>query len=110
MFYSSRKHRFYIFASHFLRLYEWLPYACGMENANTNVKRSDIMLFKKFNNIVKKDENVAAVFSLCVKHSNKGRNRDLQFSLNSFHLILASFWHFENFLWEFIKLTEFNYT
>ena len=62
-----------------------------MENANANMKRSDIMLFKKFNNIVKKDENVATVFSLCIKYSNKGRNRDLEFSLNSFHLILASF-------------------
>ena len=33
-----------------------------MENANANGKRIDIMLFKQFNNIVKKDENVAAVF------------------------------------------------
>ena len=62
-----------------------------MENANANVKRSDIMLFKEFNNIVKNDENVAAVFSIFIKHYNKGRNRDLEFSLNSFHLILASF-------------------
>ena len=62
-----------------------------MENANANVKRIDIMLFKEFNNIVKKDENVATVFSLCVKHYNKARNRDSEFSLNSFHLILASF-------------------
>ena len=81
MFYSSRKHRFYIFGSHFLRLYEELPDTCGMENANANVKRIDIMLFKEFKNIVKKDENVAAVFSICIKHYNKARNRDLQFSL-----------------------------
>ena len=33
-----------------------------MKNANKNVKRIDIMLFKQFKNIVKKDENVAAVF------------------------------------------------
>ena len=33
-----------------------------MENANANVKRIDIMLFKDVKNIVKKDENVAAVF------------------------------------------------
>ena len=33
-----------------------------MENANANVKRLDIMLFREFKNIVKKDENVAAVF------------------------------------------------
>ena len=91
MFYSSRKHRFYIFGRHFLRLYEELPDTCGMENANANVKRIDIMLFKEFKNIVKKDENVAAVFSISIKHYNKGRNRDLEFSLNSFHLILASF-------------------
>ena len=32
-----------------------------MENANVNVKRIDIMLFKEFKNIVKKDENVATV-------------------------------------------------
>ena len=62
-----------------------------MENANANVKRSDIMLFKEFNNIVKNDENVAAVFSIFIKNYNKGRNRDLEFSLNSSHLILASF-------------------
>ena len=74
-----------------------------MENANANVKRIDIMLFKEFNNIVKKDENVAAVFSICIKHYNKARNRGLEFSLNSLHLILASFW-------ELIELTEFNYT
>ena len=69
-----------------------------MENANANVKRIDIMLFKEFNNIVKKDENVAAVFSICIKHYNKARNRGLEFSLNSLHLILASFSHFEKFL------------
>ena len=46
-----------------------------MENANTNVKRIDIMLFKEFKNIVKKDENVAAVFSIYIKHYNKARNR-----------------------------------
>ena len=68
-----------------------------MENANANVKRSDVMLFKEFN-IVKKDENVATVFSIFIKHYNKGRNRDLEFSLNSVHLILASFRHFEKFL------------
>ena len=97
MFYSSRKHRFYIFSRHFLRLYEELPDTCGMENANANVKRIDIMLFKEFKNIVKKDENVAAVFSISIKHYNKGRNRDLEFSFNSFHLILASFWHLKKF-------------
>ena len=57
-----------------------------MENANANVKR-----------IEKKDENVAAVFSICIKHCNKAGNRDLEFSLNIFQLILASFWHFEKF-------------
>ena len=62
-----------------------------MENANANVKRSDTMLFKEFNNIVKNDENVAAVFSIFIKRYNKGRTRDLEFSLNSSHLILASF-------------------
>ena len=97
MFYSSRKHRFYIFSRHFLRLYEELPDTCGMENANANVKRIDITLFKEFKNIVKKDENVAAVFSISIKHYDKGRNRDLEFSLNSFHLILASFWHLKKF-------------
>ena len=61
-----------------------------MENANANVKIIDIMLFKEFKNIVKKVENVAAVFSICIKHCSKARNRDLGFSLNSFHLILAS--------------------
>ena len=66
-----------------------------MENANAKVKRIDIMLFKKFKNIVQKDENVAAVFSICIKHYNKARNRNLEISLNSFQLILASFWHFE---------------
>ena len=34
-----------------------------MENANANVKRIDIMLFKEFRNILKKGENVATVFS-----------------------------------------------
>ena len=52
-----------------------------MENANANLKRIDVMLFREFKNIVKKDENVAAVFSICIKHYNKARNRDLQFSL-----------------------------
>ena len=68
-----------------------------MENANANVKRIDIMLFKKFKNIVKKDENLAAVFSICIKHYNKARNRDLEISLNSFQLILASLSHFGKF-------------
>ena len=63
MFYSSRKHRFYIFGSHFLRLLESLPHTYRMENVNANVKRIDIMLFKEFENIVKKDENVSVVFS-----------------------------------------------
>ena len=53
------------------------------------------MLFKEFKNFVKKGENVAAVFSICIKRYNKARNRDLEFSLNSFQLILTSFWHFE---------------
>ena len=39
-----------------------MPDTCAMENANANVKRIDIMLFKDVKNIVKKDENVAAVF------------------------------------------------
>ena len=68
-----------------------------MENANANVKRIDIMLLKEFKNIVKKDENVVVVFSICIKHYNKARDRDLEFSLNNFHLILASFWNFEKF-------------
>ena len=50
-----------------------------MENANANVRRIDIMLFKEFKNIVIKVENVAIVFSLCIKHYNKARNRDLEF-------------------------------
>ena len=91
MFYSSRKHRFYIFGSHSLRLYEYLPDTCRMENANANVKRIDIMLLKEFKNIVKNDENIAAVFSICVEHYSRARKRDLEFSLNSFHLFLASF-------------------
>ena len=81
-----------------------------MENANANVKRIDIMLFKEFKNIVKKDENVAIVFSICIKHYNKGRNRDLEISLNSFQLTWPAFDISKNFLWEFIELTEFNYT
>ena len=80
-----------------------------MENASANVKRIHIMQFKEFKNIVKKDENVAAVFSVCIEHYSKARNRDLEFSLNSFHLFLASFWHFEKFPLEFIELTEFNF-
>ena len=62
-----------------------------MENVNVNVKRIDIMLFKEFKNIVKKDENVAAVFSIWIKYYNKAKNRDLEISLNSFQLILANF-------------------
>ena len=61
----------------------------ALENVNANVKRIDIMLFKEFKNIVKKDEKVAAVFSICIKHYNKARNRDLEISLNSFQLILG---------------------
>ena len=56
-----------------------------------NVKRIDITIFKEFQNIVKRDENVAAVFSICIKYYNKARNRDLKISLNSFQLILTSF-------------------
>ena len=75
---ENRKHRFCIFGSHFLRLYKKVPDTCGMENANANVKRIDIMLlFKEFKNIVKKDENVSAVFSICIEHYSKARNRDL---------------------------------
>ena len=48
-----------------------------MENANATLKRIDKMLFKEFKNIIKKDENVAAVFSICIKHFNKARNRYL---------------------------------
>ena len=44
-----------------------------MENANVNVERTDIILFKEFKNIVKKVENIAAVFSICIKHYNKAR-------------------------------------
>ena len=62
-----------------------------MENANANVKRIDIMLFKEFKSIVKKDENVAVVFSICIKHYSKARNRDLEISINSFQLILGGF-------------------
>ena len=53
-----------------------------MENAHANVKRIDIMLLKEFKNIVKKDENVAAVFSICIEHYSKARNRDLHFLSN----------------------------
>ena len=67
-----------------------------MENANASVKIIDIMLFKEFKNI-KKVENVTAVFSICIKHYSKARNRDLEFSLNSFHLILAN--------WTFCKIS-----
>ena len=81
-----------------------------MENANTNVKRMDIILLKEFKNIVKKDEKVAAVFPICIEHYSKARNRDLEFSLNSFHLFWPAFDISKNFLWEFIELTEFNYT
>ena len=68
-----------------------------MENANASVKIIDIMLFKEFKNIIKKVENVTAVFSICIKHYSKARNRDLEFSLNSFHLILAN--------WTFCKIS-----
>ena len=53
-----------------------------MESAHANVKRIDIMLLKEFKNIVKKDENVAAVFSICIEHYRKARNRDLHFLSN----------------------------
>ena len=36
-----------------------------------NVKRIDIMMFKEFQNIVKRDENVAAVFSICISTITK---------------------------------------
>ena len=62
-----------------------------MENTNANVKRIDIMQFKEFKNIAKEDENVAAVFSIFIKHYNKARNSRLEFSLKSFNLILATF-------------------
>ena len=51
-----------------------------MENANKNVKRIDKILFREFKNIVKKDENVATVFSICIKYFNKARNRALHFA------------------------------
>ena len=51
-----------------------------MENTNANVKRIDIMLFKEFKDIVKKDENVSTVFSIYIKHYSKARNRDLDFA------------------------------
>ena len=50
-----------------------------MENVNENVKRIDKILFKKLKNIVKKDENVVTIFSICIEHFNKARNRDLHF-------------------------------
>ena len=56
-----------------------------MENANVNVKRIDIMLFKEFKIIVKKDQNVAAVFCICIKHYNKVEIENFR---DSFHLIV----------------------
>ena len=55
-------------------------YLWHMENANKNVKRVDKILFREFKNIVKKDENVATVFSICIKYFNKARNRALHFA------------------------------
>ena len=51
-----------------------------MGNANANVKRIDIMLFKEFKNIVKKNENVATAFSICIEHYSKARNSGLDFA------------------------------
>ena len=51
-----------------------------MKNANENVKRTGIMLLKEFKNIVKNDENVATVFSICIEHYSKARNKDLHFA------------------------------
>ena len=51
-----------------------------MENANANVKRIDIMLFKEFRNIAKKGENIATVFSICIEHYSKARTGDLDFA------------------------------
>ena len=56
-------------------------YLWYLENANANVKRIDIMLFKGFKNIVKKDENIATVFSICIEDYSKARNRDLDFAI-----------------------------
>ena len=39
------------------------------------------MLFKGFKNIVKKDENIATVFSICIEDYSKARNRDLDFAI-----------------------------
>ena len=85
-----------------------------MENANANVKRIDIILLKEFKNIAKKNEKVGAVFLICIKHYSKARNRDFSL-IESFHLIVFTCsWPVldisKNFLWEFIELTEFNYT
>ena len=85
-----------------------------MENANANVKKIDMILLKEFKNIVKKDENVGAVFPIRIEHYSKARNRDFSL-IESFHSIVftCSWPAFEiskNSLWEFIELTEFNYT
>ena len=41
--------------SYFLRLYEYLPDSCGIENSIGNVKRTDIMLlFKELKKLVKR--------------------------------------------------------
>ena len=55
-------------------------YLWYMENGNANVKRIDIMLFKEFKIIVKKDEHVTTVFFICIEHYSKARNRDLDFA------------------------------
>ena len=81
-----------------------------MENPYANVKRIDIILLKEFKNIVKKDENVAAVFFICIEHYSKARNRDLDFDLIVFTCSWPAFDISKKFLWEVIELTEFNYT
>ena len=48
-----------------------------MGNIIANVERTDIMLSKELQKLVKKDENFDAFLSICIKHYSKGRNGDL---------------------------------
>ena len=48
-----------------------------MENVIANVERTDMVLFKELEKACKKDENIAAFFSICIEPYSKARNRDL---------------------------------
>ena len=46
---------------------------------NVNVKSFDKMLFRVKVLLVNKNGNAAGVFSICIEHQSKGRNRGLGF-------------------------------